>query len=365
MKDHTTYKTPDHTRTSSLLPSRPAERSVPTSHLPTTKTPVENPAHPPRTTRLSFHVMAPVSSRFLAAAASFCLVAAASAQAPALPALPESGPLAFREGDTVVMLGDTFLERDGNYGHLEAALTASCAGKHVRFRNMGWSGDTPRCESRSYFGPPQEGFDRLKAQLTDIKPSVVILCYGAVDAFNAPAGLPDFLASYRRLLDMVTEVSKPSIILMAPPATGDHPALAQHLPKLEATRDAIKSLAAERHARFADTLAATLPVKKQTVNGVTFTEADYAAMTPAVITSLGLPTPAPDDTNRLAELRKAVVEKQRLFFYRWRPQNEIYLFGARKHEQGNNGVEIPMFDPLIAKQEAVIAAIAAKAKGAN
>lgn len=327
--------------------------------------PVENPTLPPRITRLSFPAMAPFSSRFLAAAASFCLVAAAAAQAPALPTLPESGPLAFREGDTVVMLGDTFLERDGNYGHLEAALTASCAGKHVRFRNMGWSGDTPRCESRSYFGPPQEGFDRLKAQLTEIKPSVVILCYGAVDAFNAPAGLPDFLASYRRLLDMINEVSKPSIILMAPPATGDHPALAQHLPKLEATRDAIKSLAAERHARFADTLAATLPVKKQTVNGVTFTEADYAAMTPSVIASLGLPAPATDDTQRLAELRKAVVEKQRLFFYRWRPQNEIYLFGSRKHEQGNNGVEIPMFDPLIAKQEAVIAAIAAKAKGAN
>jgi hypothetical protein len=265
----------------------------------------------------------------------------------------------------VVLLGDTFLERDGSYGHLEAAMTATCAGKHVRFRNMGWSGDTPRCESRSYFGPPQEGFDRLKAQLTEIKPTVVICCYGAVDAFHGEAGHADFLASYERLLDMIGEVSHPSVILMAPPATGDHPALKEHGPKLAGIRDGIQKLAASRSHRFADTLAATLPVPKKTVNGVTFTEADYAAMTPAIVAALGLPAPSPDDAARLAELRKAVVAKQRLFFHRWRPQNETYLFGFRKHEQGNNGVEIPMFDPLIAKQEEVIATIAAKSKGSN
>jgi hypothetical protein len=41
------------------------------------------------------------------------------------------------------------------------------------------------------------------------------------------------------------------------------------------------------------------------------------------------------------------VRKDELFFNRWRPQNETYLFGFRKHEQGQNAREIPMFDPLI------------------
>jgi lysophospholipase L1-like esterase len=311
--------------------------------------------------------------RFLAAATMAALPMArpvqaqdpAPAAAAALPALPATGPLAFRDGDLVVLLGDTFFERDGNYGHLEAALTATCAGKHVRFRNMGWSGDTPRCESRSYFGPPQEGFDRLKAQLTEIQPTVVICCYGAVDAFHGEAGHADFTASYERMLNMIRDVSNPSVILMSPPATGDHPALANHGPKLAGIRDAIQKLAASRNHRFADIFTATQPVPKKTVNGVTFTETDYAAMTPAIVAALGLPAPSPDDTARLAELRKAVVAKQRLFFHRWRPQNETYLFGFRKHEQGNNGVEIPMFDPLIAKQEEVIASIAAKSKGPN
>src|SRR5262249_17380705 len=54
-------------------------------------------------------------------------------------------------------------------------------------------------------------------------------------------------------------------------------------------------------------------------------------------------------------LRQAIIEKNRLYFYRWRPQNETYLFGFRKHEQGKNAREIPQFDPLVAKQEAEIA----------
>jgi len=56
------------------------------------------------------------------------------------------------------------------------------------------------------------------------------------------------------------------------------------------------------------------------------------------------------------EFRDAIVEKNRLFFHRWRPANETYLFLFRKHEQGENAEEIPKFDPLIRAQEARIAA---------
>lgn len=54
-------------------------------------------------------------------------------------------------------------------------------------------------------------------------------------------------------------------------------------------------------------------------------------------------------------LRRAIVEKNRLLFYRWRPENETYIFGFRKHEQGQNAVEMPRFDPLVAEKEAEIA----------
>lgn len=55
------------------------------------------------------------------------------------------------------------------------------------------------------------------------------------------------------------------------------------------------------------------------------------------------------------ELRAVVKEKNRLFFNQWRPQNETYIFGFRKHEQGQYAAEIPLFDPLIEAEKAKIA----------
>ena len=46
------------------------------------------------------------------------------------------------------------------------------------------------------------------------------------------------------------------------------------------------------------------------------------------------------------------MAKNQLFFHRWRPQNETYLFGFRKHEQGKNAAEVAAFDPLVAAAEA-------------
>ncbi|HLJ09864.1 MAG TPA: GDSL-type esterase/lipase family protein [Planctomycetaceae bacterium] len=61
------------------------------------------------------------------------------------------------------------------------------------------------------------------------------------------------------------------------------------------------------------------------------------------------------DFEQIEKLRQAIVAKNRLYFYRWRPQNETYLFGFRKHEQGQNAREVPMYDPLVAEAEGKIA----------
>jgi lysophospholipase L1-like esterase len=59
--------------------------------------------------------------------------------------------------------------------------------------------------------------------------------------------------------------------------------------------------------------------------------------------------------DQVKKLRETIIAKNRLYFHRWRPQNETYLFGFRKAEQGKNAKEIPEFDPLIEKLEAEIA----------
>ena len=65
----------------------------------------------------------------------------------------------------------------------------------------------------------------------------------------------------------------------------------------------------------------------------------------------------PLETEQSEKVRTLIGEKNFLFFNRYRPQNETYLFLFRKHEQGNNAVEIPQFDPLIEEAEKQIAAL--------
>jgi lysophospholipase L1-like esterase len=55
------------------------------------------------------------------------------------------------------------------------------------------------------------------------------------------------------------------------------------------------------------------------------------------------------------KLRELIVAKNFDFFNFWRPDNDTYIFGYRKHEQGRNAVEIPRFEPLVAAKEAEIA----------
>jgi hypothetical protein len=79
-----------------------------------------------------------------------------------------------------------------------------------------------------------------------------------------------------------------------------------------------------------------------------------AAVASAKAWSEGIAIGEDPDAARVEQIRQLVKRKNELFFHRWRPQNETYLLGFRKHEQGNNAVEIPQFDPLIVKIESEI-----------
>lgn len=59
--------------------------------------------------------------------------------------------------------------------------------------------------------------------------------------------------------------------------------------------------------------------------------------------------------DRATLLRESINRKNRHFFHQWRPQNETYLRGFRKHEQGQNAAEIPLFDKFIEMEESKIA----------
>lgn len=277
--------------------------------------------------------------------------------------LPASA-VTFEDNDTVVLLGNTVIERAQKYGYFETAISLSAGKNNLKFRNLGWSGDTVFGTARSYFGPPKEGFDRLKSDLTELKPNVVIVCYGAVAAFDGEKGLPEFISGYETLLSMIKSSAAPrEIVIVSPPPAeslgAPMPDMAKHNKRLALYSEALGDLAANHKLRFADFFTTLGSSKGLTDNGLHFTSEGYQTASPKFVEALGLTLATGNQlqSEHARKLREATVAKNKLFFFRWRPANETYLRLFRKHEQGNNVRELPMFDPLIAKAEKEIEAL--------
>lgn len=81
---------------------------------------------------------------------------------------------------------------------------------------------------------------------------------------------------------------------------------------------------------------------------------EYARADASVLAQ-GLALPRGPEFEQAEQLRQVINRKNELFFHRWRPANETYLYLFRKHEQGQNAKEMPQFDPLIEKEEKKIA----------
>lgn len=271
----------------------------------------------------------------------------------------------FKNNDRIVLLGGTLVEREQQFGFLETSLQLATPGKHLSIRNLGWSGDTVFGHARSYFGPPAEGLQRLEKHLQQIKPTVVIACYGADMPFEGLIKLPDFISAYRSLLDLA-RASSPNvrIILVSPPPFENLgkplPDMTEANAKLANLAEALKEFAAKQDVTFVDAFELmgagrkATPKPPLTDNGIHFNEHGYLVFTGKVLDALELPRVALN-TEAAQALRKVVVKKDFLFFNRWRPANETYLFGFRKHEQGRNAKEMEQFDPLVEEQEKQIA----------
>jgi lysophospholipase L1-like esterase len=372
----------------------------------------------------------------------------------------------WKDGDRVVLVGDTLIERDQKYGYLETLITLQNPDKTITFRNLGWSGDTPYGVARAGFGTQVDGFRHLKEHVLALRPTVILVGYGMTDSFDGLAGLPRFRQGMNGLLDVLAETGS-RLVLLSPIAHEDLgpplPEAALHNADLRLYRDAIRDLARERQGRFIDLFeffelwseshhrqqpadgppyltddgihpnekgywafaqAINLRLGDDPVRGAVFgpggkllasenttiagldvsprglrfemtgrylpapvlpeggTAAGKIGLSPLRLKFDDLPdgshvlsidgrtvatadatnwaktfvtiSPGPED-DQVEQLRRTINEKNRLYFYRWRPQNETYLFGFRKHEQGNNAREIPLFDPLVEEKEREIA----------
>lgn len=382
---------------------------------------------------------------------------------------------AFHDGDRIVLLGGTSVEREVHYGYLETALTSTHPDLNLTFRNLGWSGDTVWAESRGIFDPPAVGYQRLLELVRELKPTVLFFAYGANESFAGESGVEPFVKQYETLLDDLAPLECRLVFFTPHQFETPSPPLpdaSRHNPMLARYAQAIRELAERREAWLVDLFESTSPmtwtpegadtdaqqqiepprgyhqvddvwrtlpltdngihlsaygslrVARMTIHQLQLPKAEFlmqldadgtpeseqqatvsafqsdgtsakfqlqlsrlpepptplfpadveyflvAADLPAgkyELTIDGQPVAANTtllanfairrgpDFDHAERLRQAIVRKNTLFFHRWRPQNITYLTGFRKHEQGNNAVEIAQFDPLVAKAEAEIA----------
>src|SRR5713101_6216951 len=132
-----------------------------------------------------------------------------------LPLPATAAEFEFKDGDRVVLIGSTLIEREQRYGYWEAALTAANPDKNITFRNLGWSGDTVWGEARVSFGTAADGYKQLIDHVKAEKPTLIIVGYGTNESFAGEAGLPKFKEQLKKLLDDLA-VTKARFVLMAP-----------------------------------------------------------------------------------------------------------------------------------------------------
>ncbi len=181
-----------------------------------------------------------------------------------------SAPFELVDGDRVVLIGNTLIERAQRYGYWETALTAHYPQRNITFRNLGWSGDTVFGEARARFGNAAEGFAHLEKHLRQAKPTVILVGYGSNAAHAGEAGLPEFLRGLDRLLG-VLESTDARIVLLAPRNSEN---LGPPLPdprayndKLRLYRQALREVAQRRGYPFVD-LQEQLPASESVPNGL-------------------------------------------------------------------------------------------------
>jgi len=272
--------------------------------------------------------------------------------------------LELEDGDRVVFLGNAFFERARYYGQLETTLSLCWPDTDVRFRNIGWSGDTvgglARTSGRrgARFGTASEGFRRLVSHVDSLNPTHLIVAYGFNESFGGQSGLDPFSNELKRLLEAIGKNGRKITVLSPLPLENGFGARVAEITErnqlLTQYADVIRKEAQENNYRYVDLLTSLQPVETSlTENGIHPTSEGYRKIADVLVGALGLKAKSVDAHLR-EQLRAAIVKKNMLYYHRWRPRNDAFVYGERKDEQPIAQAEPDTFEQFIAQEEANI-----------
>src|SRR5262245_17737228 len=209
-----------------------------------------------------------------------------------LAAQPDNPPKAFefKDGDRIVWIGNTLVEREQRYGYWETALLAANADKNITLRNLGWSGDTVHAEARGRFDfdKPDVCFRQLVSLTLELKPTVILISYGTNESFEGQEGLPKFEQGLEKLLDALKPAN--ARVVLFPPMLFEPGVPDERNKNVLLYADAIQKVAGKRSVGFINP-GVILKQKLESMpapvrlsdNGMHLTEEGYRLTAPAVV----------------------------------------------------------------------------------
>ena len=224
-------------------------------------------------------------------------------------AITHAAPLQLQSGDRIIFVGNTFAERLNDAGYFETLLTSRFPEHKLVFRNMAWSGDTvigvvSEKEVEQNLRPLNFG-DQM-THLHEQKPDVIFACYGMMESFDGPDGLPRFEEALMKWLSSQLSMSyrgkgAPRVVLVSPIAHealgGKMPDPTAHNEQLAAYTAAMKKVAdahAGKGVSFLDLFTPTRQLmagagaQKLTINGIHLNDHGNALVAQAMMQGLGL-----------------------------------------------------------------------------
>jgi len=294
----------------------------------------------------------------------------------------------FRTNDVIAFVGGEDVVEMQRNGYLELLLTAALPHHKLRFRNLAFEGDTVFEQHR------QLNFPSWEKQLERVGATVVIAQFGQAESLKGTNELPRFIEAYSNLADLFLKGGRRLILLSPTPfAVGPENLKVPPPPSsngvLERYVEAIREFSKAHSAEFVDLFGPLL--KSQigwratlTRDGLHLSRDGHllAADTAAIQVGIGKSLRAWERVNFHAStiewglrpeqerLRQLIIEKNRLWFDYWRPQNWAFLNGDRTEQPSSRDhrdpkkrwfpEEMEKFLPMIEAKEREIWEEAAK-----
>lgn len=271
----------------------------------------------------------------------------------------------FQKGDVIAVIGNTLAERMHHYGYFETFLHARYPDHQLTIRNLGWSADEIDLKPREDKVPTEDDW------LQSLKPDAILAFFGSNESHQGIAALPDFESRLEKYIDHLLGSNlngkgTTRLILVSPIA---YERISDHLPEsgprnaeLAAYSEAMERVAQRKGVGFIDLFGPTQTLmtdslktgKHLTINGVHLNRLGDWHASRVLAEAFGFVQPEvagdPEAQREAEELRELVNEKNRQFFYRYRPLNSCYIWGQRREPFGihNFPEELKQWDEIVA-----------------